>query len=282
MASARPLQLPDFKNPPVTEVALSIQFNSLVKFGSIHSGILWQLFREGYPQVVEQPPLPPTFETFGDTAPAAFAPTLQLLSAFPMPRYWFVTMDETRLVQIQQDRVIYNWRQMKAADAYPRYEFLREKFGEALKTVESFLKEGQLGELKPTQCEVTYVNFIQLGDGVDARQVVEEITPLWAGKFSGKTDLKVEDLNLNLKFVLRDAEKKPEGRLYVTIQGAVRNRDRATGVQLQLVARGRPKQESIASAFEWLDRGRAAIVENFALITKPAMHRQWERTNASK
>ena len=266
----------------MTEVALSIQFNPLAKLSSIHSGILWQSFRDEYPHVTEQPPLPPVFETFGEGPTMAPVPTLQMLSALPMPRYWFVAANDTHLVQIQQDRVIYNWRQTKADDVYPRYESLREKFEKAVQAFEGFLKEGQLGEMKPTQCEVTYLNFIQLEDGVDTRQVVERITPLWTGRFSAETELKVEDLNLNLRFILHDAEGKPDGRLHVSIQGAIRVRDKARGVQLQLVARGRPKQETVGAAFEWLDRGRAAIVESFALMTKPELHKQWERIDAPK
>src|ERR1700751_683997 len=70
MTSRQPADLVDFASPPVTEVVLGVQFNSLERFLSPYLGIVWSEFKHEFPIIEEYPSLPPTFETFG--APAAF------------------------------------------------------------------------------------------------------------------------------------------------------------------------------------------------------------------
>ena len=63
--------LPDFRRPPVSEVVLSIQFASLVKFQNYHVGLLWSWMRERYPKVTEHPPLNAAYEKFGVKSPSS-------------------------------------------------------------------------------------------------------------------------------------------------------------------------------------------------------------------
>ena len=106
---SRPGDLPDFKNPPVNEVVLSLQFASIPAFRSAHIGLFWEKIRQEYPKVSEQPPLQATFETFGvipANPPSLFQ--IETLLSPPMPRFWFEEQDGNELLQIQQDRIIHN------------------------------------------------------------------------------------------------------------------------------------------------------------------------------
>jgi uncharacterized protein (TIGR04255 family) len=49
--------LPEFSNPPVVEVALSVQFTPLPGFRPIRLGRLQDTWRAEYPHYEEQPPL---------------------------------------------------------------------------------------------------------------------------------------------------------------------------------------------------------------------------------
>ena len=60
----RPTQLPDFSNPPVTEVVVGFQFNAIGKFVTAHVGLLWDEFKNEFPDAEEHPPVMPAFETF--------------------------------------------------------------------------------------------------------------------------------------------------------------------------------------------------------------------------
>src|SRR5262245_26513290 len=102
--------LPDFEAPPVTEVSLGVQFRPLESLRVLHLGLLWQDFRESFPNSEEHPPLPSVVETFGKPR-AAPSISLELQELPSVPRVFFLNADQTELVQVQQDRLIRNWRQ---------------------------------------------------------------------------------------------------------------------------------------------------------------------------
>ena len=68
--------LPDFTNPPLNEVVLSIQFASLTGLKSAHIGLFWERIRSEYPNVTEQATIQTAFETFG--IPTQVLQTLQI------------------------------------------------------------------------------------------------------------------------------------------------------------------------------------------------------------
>ncbi|MGH9567283.1 MAG: TIGR04255 family protein, partial [Candidatus Angelobacter sp.] len=57
--------LPAFTNPPIDELVLSLQFATLERLKSAHIGMFWETIVDRFPNVSEQPPLQPAFETFG-------------------------------------------------------------------------------------------------------------------------------------------------------------------------------------------------------------------------
>ena len=85
----RPHGLPDFRSPPVTEVVIGVQFNSLRGFLTPHLGLVWEKFKDNFPHLEEQMPLPPAFETFG----AGLRPITAQFNFFggeQMPRVFFI------------------------------------------------------------------------------------------------------------------------------------------------------------------------------------------------
>ena len=124
-AYSRPSDLPDYERPPVTEVVLSIQFASNNKFQIVHAGLFWNLVHNQFPNVSEQAPLQAVFETFG--GPPVAAP-IQVQFSPPFPRFWFESEDRAYVLQLQQDRILFNWRATSSESVYPRYETLREHF----------------------------------------------------------------------------------------------------------------------------------------------------------
>jgi uncharacterized protein (TIGR04255 family) len=277
---ARPADLPDFLRPPVSEVALSIQFEALQSFRSAHIGLLWQRVRDQYPKISEQAPLPAAFETFGSVP--VIAPTRPIIEALmspPMPRFWFESLDSRDLLQIQQDRIIQNWRRREAEEEYPRYETIRGRF---LSNVEKFvdlLRSEMIGELRPNQCEVTYVNAVETPGGESPDQQLQRITPLWAGRFSEPYPLEVENTILQTRLVLRD-QGRPYGRAYVSFAPGILPADNRPVLRLDITVRGKPRDQSISEAFRSLDDEREVVVRTFAAVTTPAMWEIWGRTNA--
>jgi uncharacterized protein (TIGR04255 family) len=134
--------------------------------------------------VSELGPINAVFETFGTSPqPGSHIRFEQFLSP-PMPRYWFEKSGTPDLLQVQQNRIIHNWRKHEDEPIYPRYETLRDRFKREVNQFISFLDDEKIGELLPNQCEVTYMNIIQLPGSESVHDRLEKITPLWPSRLS--------------------------------------------------------------------------------------------------
>src|SRR5450631_1035301 len=143
---ARPKTLPNFKNPPVNEVVLSLQFATLDKLRSPYVGLFWKSFRTQYPDISEQPEVQPAFETFGAPEMQRMGISFQALLSPPMPRFWLQKEGQPDLLQVQRDRIMHNWRQTPEDSVYPRYEKVRAKFQKEVQKFEEFLATEELGK----------------------------------------------------------------------------------------------------------------------------------------
>ena len=275
---SRPADLPDFENPPLVEVALSLQFSELRAYKSVHAGILWaQKFRKAFPRFGEHPPLNPAFEAFGPHSPAAPRFEVKQLAGLPVPRLWFVNAAETELIQFQADRFVHNWRKTSSAGDYPRYENLRARFFEELDDINKFLEGEGIGRIEPNQCEITYVNSISL-DGVDVRVRPEVALRNWSAvelsdSDPGATLPQMENATFSVRYVIL-SEGEPVGRLHVSAQPAGPH----PALRFDLTARGAPSEPNFAAVASFLDRGREAVVRGFTALTTPDMHKVWKRT----
>src|SRR3972149_399129 len=130
--------LPDFTDPPVVEVALSIQFDSIAKLHVPQLGLLWQDFRERFPVTEEHAPLGTAIERFGAPATGTVQARLEMLTSPPLPRCWFLNTDGSELIQVQQDRFVHNWGKVGEGGRYPRYDRRPETFAHERDTVRAF------------------------------------------------------------------------------------------------------------------------------------------------
>ena len=270
----------NFERPPVSEVALSVQFENLPAFHAAHIGMLWQRFRGQFPKTQEQPPLPPSREVFGIRS----VPQMNIsISQGPgFPRAWFLSEDETQLIQVQQDRFIHNWRRRPDGpgdEEYPRYATLRKAFGEELATFLNFLQSEKLGELKVTQCELIYVNLISPSSEWKEHRDFDKVLTLWRGPLNiGSGEL--EDVNLTARYVMRNSEGAPLGRLYVSCTPGFDKTGRPV-YQMQLLARGGAISESISGIFEFFDLAHTCALRAFVETTSEALQKHWGRHYAS-
>jgi len=108
MPLVRPDNLPDFTNPPITEVVLSNQFAPPSGYCEVYAREVWAIFEKAFPTIEEKPQLPPSFEVFG--GPEMPGMKLNFWSGVIHNRYWFLVPNKTELIQFQQDRFIHNWR----------------------------------------------------------------------------------------------------------------------------------------------------------------------------
>lgn len=264
--------LPDFDEPPVTETVLGVQFNPLKNFSILHYGLYWDKIRADYPRSELQPPLTHVVEQF--EAKAKLEPQLLVeFGAAPEMRCWFIDRSETRLIQVQKDRFVHNWRKVKGDEVYPRYASLKPKFKVEWQRFCQFLDEQKLGTSDVNQCEVTYVNDIEISKGLKSYGEVNKVIASWSGESSGEFLPLPETVRLNTTYVM--PEKR--GRLHIVLQPAIRRRDAKEILQLNLTARGRPASSRLEDIWEWFDIGHEWIVRGFTDFTTKEMHKVWRR-----
>jgi uncharacterized protein (TIGR04255 family) len=263
--SRRPAGLPDFDNPPLVEVVLSIQFDALSVIEFIDLAPTWTQLRHRFPKVEEHPPLPPVFEIFGMPAGSL---QLQLSSMPALPRLWFVNDAGTEVLQVQTDRFIHNWRKVGEESEYPRYERIRRTFLSEFLRLNRVIEKRLNRGVTPNQCEITYVNHISPENAAEALKFFQ-----MPDEFPGGS---IEDATMQIRFVLPDAEGHPAGRLNVQAGPAI-TRAGERVFQFMLTVRGRPSTADLSGAREFMDMGRAAIVNSFAALTTDIMHKTWGR-----
>jgi len=266
--------LPDFVHPPLVEVALSMQFEELSNFRAIHLGALWDKFsKDKFPLTEEQPPVPSTLEPLG-IPQISLGPQFQVLNLPPLPRYLFLSNSTSFIIQVQQDRFTVNWRRRSPEDLYPRYEAVASKFEEFADCFNEFLRKEELGNLRITQAEVTYVNRIETAE---LPGDVERIVSVLSSRYSDGFLHDPEEVNLTLRFPIYEAGNL-RGRLHIAARTGAAV-DARNPMNLMLLARGKPQGDDIKAALDFFAIGRKHIVSAFASVTSKEMHLKWERTD---
>jgi uncharacterized protein (TIGR04255 family) len=262
----RPDHLPEFRHPPLNEVVLGVQFNPPNGYQQIYAGEVWDLFRQEFPTVVEQPPLPPVFETFGLPS---MGRQVRFITGPTHTRFWFLNQDGGELIQFQQDRFLHNWRKDgKETNEYPRFDSLVKRFYEELSQLQNYTNSLKPQSLLINQCEISYINHI----ASSPEQPLRASDWLRFVPFENEP----EDFSVNYREVIHDNDGRPTGRLIYNVALGLKP-DGQRIIILTLTVRGATRDASIDSAVEFLKMGRDRIVTRFAEVTTGKAHQQWER-----
>ena len=222
--------------PPVIEVACGVVFRQLTRLKIPHYGRMWTDFLSDLPKCEHAIPIA-----------EAVDPVTQL----PLPRVWFIGESENDLVQLQSDRLIFNWRKIRAEDRYPGHDSVLRRFRNYLVPFGAFLKQHGVGDLEDLTCELRYINHVPHTDSATG-----------------------VDRNLALRFNwITEASRGMEwqvtlpqdfGSLRVKAIKATRKSDSQPIFVVELVASGAPKDCTLLEAvFPWFDAAHSAIFETF-------------------
>lgn len=224
----------------------------------------------------DAPALPQEFERFGeDRAWRALGSIKLELTEKPLTRVQIRNAPGTRMVQIQNGRLLYNWVGA-ADDDYPRYDQIRPGFDEVLARLKAFLAQEQLGELRINQWEVTYVNHMPRSTVWNSPEDWGRLLD-WRALFGRPMPgVQLESIGGGWHYVIEPRR----GRLHVDCYHGNAHEPRGPEVLvLKLTARG-PVNESMdgAGVDTGLDLGHTVIVQSFASLTSSEAHGIWERT----
>jgi uncharacterized protein (TIGR04255 family) len=77
-----------------------------------------------------------------------------------LPRIWLESEDGHRLVQLQQDRFLFNWKRVEKRGAYPHFAALYLEFVEGWSAYKEIVATLGEGVLEPQRFECSYINNI--------------------------------------------------------------------------------------------------------------------------
>jgi uncharacterized protein (TIGR04255 family) len=262
----RMTNLPEFETPPLVEVALGVQFAPVPLIRPVELAPLRERWRKRYPLVQEQPALPSQIESNEEGLP-----TFQVTIGGPQPRLWFISEKEEELVQLQNDRLIVNWRDTPDERTYPRFPAVRELFRERAAELETFIGERGGHPLAITQVEMIYINAIDPGEGVGRlERVLRNWKPI-IGHHLGPPD----EARAAVVFSVAGLGRPPV-RMYVAADPS-RRPDGHPAFFLTITLRGAPADSSLEGALEFIDQAHDHMVRSFAELTPTDMHKEWGR-----
>jgi hypothetical protein len=258
--------LPNYENPPVSEVACGVTFDAISGLTIPHYGLFWEKIKQNYPVAQHAPPISLSPDVVDST------------TGLPLPRVWFVARDGEFLVQLQRDRLITNWRKMVKDSVYPGYPAVIERFWSAYDTFRVFLTEQDLGQFIVRNCELVYINFIPQGEGWTTAAEIGELLPDVKWRRTPRFLPQPSVLYWHAEFPL---EENGIGLLTIDLKRSLRVEDQTQGLQLEFTVRGLGEDRSDSAIRRWFDLSQEQIVRGFADITEMSVQTGlWKRSDA--
>lgn len=258
--------LPSFSRPPVAEVVVGVEFEPIPQLGAVGLVRLADRWADEYPTVTEVPALPPTFGRGSMLPPEALGDDVATL--VPMLRLWLISKSNDFLVQIQNDRLLLNWRRIAEEHNYPRYRSaLRDRFAGLWGDFKSYLESIGGGPARTTFVESTFVNrYVTVPGPAESSQAgLSFVNALPAAMPGAGQELHFQ--------VVRDLG---DGQL--TVKGSPGLHDGRSIYNLHLVTKlqtsGSP---DIGDILPVLDRAHDCSVTAFGATTSDEKHQAWHR-----
>jgi uncharacterized protein (TIGR04255 family) len=257
---------PHFAKPPVVEVACGVQFEGLEQWRTPHYGKFWTTIQQDYSNTEDHPPLP---RVRLDPAPVVFEPQWSPMP--PLRRVFFIKPPGNFLMQLQQNRLLHNWRKVADVDEYPRFDAAFERFTWAWQQFNEFLPSVDLPGVRPEIWELTYINHIVEKDACFPRDVWEylgfyETSPI------ATTAMAASAMAIQFVWPLPDQMGTPS----LDVKHGNRVNDRKEVLVVELTVRGPAKEDSSAMK-SWFGVAHDAIVNNFERLTTKRAHNTWEK-----
>jgi len=260
-----------FDRPPVVEVACGVLFANKTPIQTAHVGAFWARVKSTFPRVEDAPPLPTILEEQGNAITEIEWNVLP-----PLRRAWLVSGDGRHLIQIQQDRFLFNWKRSLDEDLYPSYDTVIKEFEKHLSSFLSFLDDVGVGRPSYRQFELTYVNHITAKNGLESVSLNDLFVDHKISSSSQRFLPQPEGFNWATSYPLPD----DAGRLHIVAQSAVNTSTEEKIIRLDLVARGIPSDASEAGRRPWFDMAHEWITHGFADVTSSVLHNEiWKRTS---
>ncbi len=270
-------QASHYTRPPLVETALSIQFDELSRLQTVHYGLFFARVRERFPHQEEAPRLPPIREHF--PRPRILIPSINF--GMPGPQRMILHNQEParsdRLLQVQPDRIAFNWRRPPGESGqaqYPRYSETRPECIQAFQLFREFCREEGIEDPSVNLCEITYVNHIRPMEGEKA---IDLFPSIFRGLAWGESQLLAAGPSVASFNRVYDMPNEA-GRLYAEAAIGFEPRSPSEFLLLKMTARVRCSSAEARSEENALDQTHEWVVDGFnAITTEEAQVDRWGR-----
>jgi uncharacterized protein (TIGR04255 family) len=252
-------------------------FMSLGGFSTNHVAKYRDSVKEDFPALQYQPRYVAQLEKLTDefVAQAGMSMVGFGVQGSPMgqsaQRTWLVSADEQRLLQLQDDLFISNWR--KRSDPYPRFESLLASFWDRFSVFRSEIEADMGMPLQLQQLEITYINWIP----AESAPLSDWFLPARASHLQiDGVEVKPEHQIWAAPYLLSD-RGVPVARMHVRQLEALRTTPGPhLGAQLELSVKA-PLAPGVTEAdvTRMALFARNAIVWAFTSLTTPEGHELW-------
>jgi uncharacterized protein (TIGR04255 family) len=244
----------DFERPPINEVVFGVAFSPVPALKAEAIGLYWAHIRETFPFVSQQPVY----------MPQALAMPLvpQAGELFPLPRFWFLSADKTRLIQLQNNAFLYNWR--KQEGEYPRFSRVAVEFFEHLKGFLQFVESELSQTVTFASAELAYINLFGEAESLKVPIDYLGISKVFPDYPSFAQDLDLENFN-HVDFF-----RLPAGnQMAITQRSGRQPWGNSTNVVLEIKITG----ALTVAINEWFFSAHEQINDTFLKITRPDAQR---------
>jgi hypothetical protein len=239
---------------------------------SVHFGLFWQRVKDEFPNMEEHPPLAPVIE-LADEPVTQVQLRFETRETYLLPRVWLLNNGGSEMMQLQDDRFIKNWRKAAPNAEYPHYTpVIKPAFNQDFERFQTFVVDEKLGEIKVTQCEVTYVSHIIAGEGWSKRGEIDKIFTFWKEPPAHQHLGQSEDIACHARFPILGPHGEWIGRVHLDVQPGISISDNKPMFAMNLTARG-----MYGSGTDFFDIGRRCIVKSFEHLTTEYMHEIWRK-----
>lgn len=247
-----------FKNPPINELVIGVYFSpTLRKLRAEHIGLFWSKIQDRFPHSQNAPPIGTV-----DMGPE---------DIFPLPRFWFLSEDDSTLLQIQKNAFLVNWR--KREGSYPHYENVKKDFDKYFDEFVKFLKTSVgIEDVEIGRCELSYINNIGESDSYRGLDDVKKFIPSISFPDTGFKSLE----GVNFKTSHQVSENT---QLTVTIQNriAIDAKKRQNEIlYYELRTSGKLAEPSKKEADRWFEKSHDIIGNCFINMVSQEAQKTWE------
>ena len=204
------------KKSPINELILGVQYeNPALDCNDIIR--IYDLFKNEYPEIQELSPLPSIIENKDTPA------QLKILNNFTSRKH-FISKNKDHLMQVQTDRILFNWRKENNSDTYPRFDKVYSFFSEIINKINKNIKN------KPSynQYELSYIDHIFLQEFELSNYELNSILNI----------IKTNHTYRNITLEYSIPRENIGGVLSVSIKSAIRKDDKEKLFVLEMTCRG--------------------------------------------